>query len=153
MVQVFLEVHGDPGDVHEVRGAILLRSPVLVEDDRNLHSPLVRIDQGFRDRRGSAGVRRTGISCLASFSSRTTASIAPLSEKRKSRWRAYRQGLLKYKESEMSKQRKRLEEMIEEEEGVIEGHPSGTPIVCYEHYEGMKNKRKGSRFITSRMAR
>jgi hypothetical protein len=35
----------------------------------------------------------------------------------------------------MSKQRKRLEEMIEEEEGVIEGHPSGTPIVCYEHYE------------------
>jgi hypothetical protein len=52
----------------------------------------------------------------------------------------------------MSKQRKRLEEMIEEEEGVIEGHPSGTPIVCYEHYEGMKNKRKGSRFITSRMA-
>jgi hypothetical protein len=53
----------------------------------------------------------------------------------------------------MSKQRKRLEEMIEEEEGVIEGHPSGTPIVCYEYYEGMKNKRKGSRFITSRMAR
>ena len=56
MVQVFLEVHGDPGVVHEVRGAILLRSPVLAEDDRNLHSPLVRIDQGFRDRRGSEGV-------------------------------------------------------------------------------------------------
>jgi hypothetical protein len=30
----------------------------------------------------------------------------------------------------MSKQRKRLEEMKGEEEGVIEGYPSGTPIVC-----------------------
>ena len=39
--------------LHEVGGTVLLRSLALVQDDFDLHAPLMGIDQGFGD--GSTG--------------------------------------------------------------------------------------------------
>jgi hypothetical protein len=93
MVQVLLEIHGDSCVVHEVRGAILLRSPVLVEDDRNLHPLLCASTKAFAIGAEVKEYAWTRISCLASLSSRTTASVAPPIEEKKTSMEGVPSGL------------------------------------------------------------